>query len=81
MGMDEAMDPSLLQEIEAKIGQLSVAEKRRLLDRLAEDLRRAAGAAFAAGLAPMAADPDIQRELRQIEDEFADTEEDGLGGL
>jgi hypothetical protein len=34
-----------------------------------------------AGIAEMAKDPQIQKELRAIEEEFAGTEEDGLEGL
>jgi hypothetical protein len=53
------------------------------LDRLAQDLRIAttAKADFAATLASMAADPDIQREIHEIEQDFAAAAEDGLENL
>jgi hypothetical protein len=75
------MSLSILQEIEARIRQLSTDEKRLLMDRLADDLQAAQRADFTAALADMAADPDIQRELRAIEEEFADATEDGLENL
>ena len=37
--------------------------------------------AFDAQLVAMAADPDIQHELHQIDEEFAETESDGLETL
>lgn len=77
------MSQSLLQDIETRIAQLSTGDKQRLLERLAHDLRRAknANSEFAATLASMAADPDIQREIMEIDREFADAEEDGLENL
>jgi hypothetical protein len=76
------MSHSLLQDIEAKIDQLSADEKQILLDRLAQQVRMAknANAQVAATLARMAADPDIQREIAAITQEFADAEGDGLEG-
>jgi hypothetical protein len=77
------MNHSILQDIETKIAQLSTGEKEILLDRLAHDLRiaKTAKADFAATLASMAADPDIQREIHEIEQEFAAAAEDGLENL
>jgi len=77
------MSHPLLQDIETKIAQLSTGEKQILLDRLAKDLRitKSASPAFAATLASMAADPDIQREIHEIEEEFAVASEDGLENL
>ena len=77
------MSHSLLQDIETRIDQLSTGEKQLLLDRLARDLRttRSVDAELAASLARMAGDPDIQREIRDIEQEFAEAAEDGLEGL
>lgn len=72
------MSSQILQEIEGKIDTLSVAEKRRLLDRLTQDVRRVTDAVFAGSLAEMAADPEIRKELQQIQHDFANTEEDGL---
>jgi hypothetical protein len=72
-----------MQDIEARIALLSTNDKQRLLARLTEDVRLADNVTseFAAALAMMAADPDIQREIRDIEREFADTAEDGLENL
>ena len=77
------MSHPVLQDIEARIAQLSTGDKQILLDRLAHELRiaRSATPGFAANLASMAADPDIQREIREIEQEFADAAEDGLENL
>ena len=77
------MNYSLLQDIETKIGQLSPGEKQILLDRLGHDLRSHTGTKqeFAATLAIMADDSDIQREIREIEREFAEAAEDGLEDL
>ena len=52
-----------------------------LIERLAQCLRQRTlpdQPALESHLAAMASDPDIQRELRQIEAEFADTDPDGL---
>jgi hypothetical protein len=70
-----------LQEIETRISRLSVKEKQVLFDRLAQELRAANGTFNAATLAAMAADSDIQRELHEIEGDFAETAEDGLENL
>jgi hypothetical protein len=67
------MSDSLLQDIEAKIAQLSADDKQILLDRLAQQLRIAKNSNpdTVAALARMAADPDIQRENAVIAQEFA----------
>jgi len=77
------MSHSILQDIETRIDQLSTDEKWCLLERLAHDLRHAKGvnSELAATLERMAADPDIQREIREIEQEFAATAKDGLENL
>jgi hypothetical protein len=77
------MSHAIPQDIETRIDQLSAGEKQRLLDRLAHDLRKTRGVSheFAATLESMAADPDIQREIRAIEQEFANAAEDGLENL
>jgi hypothetical protein len=70
-----------LQELENRIAQLSRDEQLWLIERLAHRLRLAPSTADTTledDLAAMAADPDIQRELRAIEQEFAGTEGDGL---
>ncbi len=75
------MNQPTLAQIEDSFTQLSVSEQLRLIERLVhrvhentlkerEDVDNQ--------LAQMAADPDIERELREIEREFAPAEFDGL---
>jgi len=70
---DSAMNFGVLSEIEAHIDELSVAEQLALLEYVAQRLRKNLGAQsnLENELALMAADPDIQRELREINEEFA----------
>lgn len=74
------MNLGVLSEIEAHIDELSVAEQLALLEYVAQRLRKNLGAQsnLENELALMAADPDIQRELREINEEFASMEADGL---
>ena len=75
------MNNTILERIEADISQLSLSEQLWLMERLAQRIRQNALPAhpdFERQLAAMASDPDIQRELRQIEADFAGTESDGL---
>jgi hypothetical protein len=74
------MNFGVLSEIEAHIDELSVAEQLALLEYVAQQLRKNLGAQsnLENELALMAADPDIQRELREINEEFASMEADGL---
>mgnify|MGYP001343349428 FL=1 len=74
------MNFGVLSEIEAHIDELSVAEQLALLEYVAQRLRKNLGAQsnLDTDLALMAADPDIQRELREINEEFASMEADGL---
>ena len=74
------MNLGVLSELEAHIDQLSVAEQLALLEYVAQRLRKNLGAPsnLETELALMAADPDIQRELREINEEFASMEADGL---
>jgi hypothetical protein len=74
------MNVSVLSQIEERIQQLSVADQLWLLEHLAQRLRTQllTHNTFENALAAMAADPDIQRELRGIEEEFAPTTADGL---
>lgn len=74
------MDKATLSEIEASISQLSLEEQLRLMERLAQSIRRRMleQTDFEAQLAAMANDPDIQGELRAIEEEFMIAETDGL---
>ena len=77
------MATSGLEQIEADIERLSLMEQVRLMERLAHLIGRRTHAAPTVqerDLAAMANDPAIQRELREIEKEFAVTEADGLGG-
>ncbi len=62
-----------------RVQQLSMNEQLQAIQRVAELLGSAnQPQGIEAQLAAMAADPEIQRELRQIEAEFAGTETDGL---
>jgi hypothetical protein len=65
------MNTTTLERIEADISQLSLSEQLLLMERLARRIRdRTRRPSRADELAAMASDPDIQRELRQIEAEF-----------
>ncbi len=73
------MKSSMLQKIEQQLPLLSPDEQLRLLECLVQHLRKPAQRAdFAAEMAAMAADPEIQAEIRQIEAEFSVADEDGL---
>src|SRR5262245_36413040 len=80
-GVGMNMNAPLLHDIEAKISELSMGEKQALFDRLGDHLRAARKVEFAAALSAMAADPDIQRAIREIDQEFADAAEDGLENM
>jgi hypothetical protein len=70
-----------LERIEADVDQLSLAEQLWLMERLAQRIRTRTlrtPTVQERELADMAHDPAIQRELRQINAEFAVTEADGL---
>ena len=70
-----------LLELERAIGQLSYDERLWLLERLVQGLRqgsRPARPSWETALAEMAADPQIQRELAEIAQEFAAADADGL---
>ncbi len=83
----EAMQPKViwgipmnalrLSEMEQRISQLSREEQLWLIEWLAHHLRESSArpeAMWADELTVMAADPQIQQELRRIDDEFAMTE-------
>ena len=74
------MNLAVLSQIEAHIDQLSLAEQLWLLERLAQRLRAQmmVHSPCEPQLAAMAEDPDIQRELQRIEEEFAPAAADGL---
>jgi hypothetical protein len=70
-----------LDELERRIEQLPIDEQLWLAERLLHRVRlqgQGVRPDLAQGLAAMAADPEIQRELREIQDEFSATESDGL---
>jgi len=75
------MTTPTLERIEADIAQLSLAEQLWLMERLARRIRTCTlqmPTVRESELAGMAQDPAIQRELQQINAEFAVTEADGL---
>ena len=74
------MNLSALSQIEESIDQLPLAEQLWLIERVAQRLRDTldAQSAFDPQLAAMAADQEIQQELRRIEEEFAQAAADGL---
>ena len=74
------MNLAVLSQIEEHIHQLSLAERLWLLERLAQRLREQliVQSPFEQQLAAIADDPDIQRELQRIEEEFAPAAADGL---
>jgi len=74
------MNLSALSQIEESIYQLSLAEQLWLIERVAQRIREkfVAQSAFDQQLAAMAADHEMQHELRSIEEEFAHAAADGL---
>jgi len=76
----QSMSELVLTEIENTILKLPVDEQRKLISRVSRKLRKQieSDSDFKRQLKEMAVDPDIQRELREIEAEFRPTEFDGL---
>ncbi|ODS31593.1 MAG: hypothetical protein SCARUB_03284 [Candidatus Scalindua rubra] len=75
------MSSSVLSEIENKINQLSREEQLCLIEQLAHSLRESTlkdQSILENQLVAMASDPEIQSELKKIDEEFALTESDGL---
>jgi hypothetical protein len=75
------MNTAMLTEIEKHLDELSLDEQFWLLERLVQRLRSRSAVerkGWEEDLVAMAADPDIQREIRQIDAEFRVTERDGL---
>jgi hypothetical protein len=74
------MTTAVLSEIETEFARLSPEAQLALLERLVHRVRVtvAGGDTWEADLAAMAADPELQRELRSISAEFGVTEDDGL---
>lgn len=72
------MSQSSLAQLEERFSELPIAEQKVLLERLARRVNAQGGNGDEELLAQMASDPDIQREMREIESEFATTDADGL---
>lgn len=74
------MDSTMMAEIESRIDRLSRDEQLLLAENLIRRVRNEVSAFRITedDLAAMAADPNIQRELREIAEEFASSEMDGL---
>lgn len=73
-----------LLELESEIRELSRQEQLWLVERIIRALREdemREHAVWEADLAAMAADPAIQKEIREIEQEYSVTEKDGLENL
>jgi hypothetical protein len=75
------MRSSVLQTIEAQLPLLSHDEQLWLIEHLAKLQKEKRREKWAASLEAMANDPQIQAEIRYIQEEFATTEADGLEGL
>ncbi|RLT39154.1 MAG: hypothetical protein DWI57_10720 [Chloroflexi bacterium] len=76
------MNASLIERMEIEISQLALSDQLWLLERLIQRIRKRTlrtRPALETQLAAMAYDPNMQRELKAIEAEFATTEADGLG--
>ena len=72
------MSHSILTQLEERFSQLPVSEQKALLERLARRVYVQAGNGDEQLLAQMATDPEIQREMREIDREFASADADGL---
>jgi hypothetical protein len=76
------MKASAINEIENQFAQLSPENQLSVLERLVHRMRQKSESSqddWETGLSAMAADPEMQRELRVINLEFSSTEADGLG--
>lgn len=75
------MNMPVLSQMEDSISRLSLAEQLWLMERLVQRIKEKTTnqkSQFEQDLIAMANDPQIQRELQQIEEEFAFAEADGL---
>ena len=72
--------PSLLNELEENIRRLPLDDQLLLIERVSYRIRNDISVKMDidAQLSKMAADPEIQKELQEIEQEFSATEQDGL---
>ena len=68
--------PSLLAELEENIRRLSLDDQLLLIERVSHRIRTdiSGKTDIDAQLSKMAADPEIQKEIREIEHEFSATE-------
>ena len=73
-------EPSVVNDLEEKISRLSTDEQMQLIERVSHRIRavNTSNKDIDAQLIEMAADPEIQKELREIENEFSPTEGNGL---
>jgi hypothetical protein len=73
---NEMSAPSLLTELEETICRLSLDEQLLLIERVSHRIRTdiSGKTDIDAQLSKMAADPEIQKELQEIEHEFSATE-------
>ena len=71
---------SLFTELEENICRLSLDEQLLLIERVSHRIRTdiSGKTDTDAQLSKMAEDPEIQKELQEIEHEFSATEQDGL---
>ena len=78
------MNAMMIEQIETEIQQLPFPDQLWLVERLIHRLRvhtQVMRPSRESQIMAMANDPDIQRELRAIEAEFAGTEVDGLASV
>lgn len=73
------MSPTIVSEIEKSIFALPTNEQRMLIARVSKALSQRDAEDTDLELSAMANDPDVQREIAQIDREFLVTEMDGLG--
>lgn len=71
---------SLFNELEENIRRLPLDDQLLLIERVSHRIRTDISGRMNidAQLSEMAADPEIQKELKEIEQEFSTTEQDGL---
>lgn len=72
------MSPAIVSEIEKSIFALPTNEQRMLIARVSKALRQRDDEEIERDLLAMANDPDIRREIEEIDKEFRVTEMDGL---
>lgn len=66
-------EPLIVRDLEERISRLSTDEQMQLIERVSHRIRavNTSNKDIDAQLIEMAADPEIQKELREIENEFA----------